>query len=193
MTVIRNFSEKLMGKRICLYKNEEAAAEEMFNVIAANREQLTEFLPWPDKIKTVQDQLNYIRMTNESWKQKALFDFGIYLLSDQKFIGNIGVHSIDWRNSRCELGYWIAKDLVGKGIVSEAVRLLEEECFRLGFHRIEIRCSGQNEKSALVALRNHYVLEGYLKDEVMESGQYRDTFIFAKLSGQYKLKMEIKK
>ena len=104
MTVIRNFSEKLMGKTICLCKNEESTAEEMFNVIATNRDQLSEFLPWPDKIKTVKDQLNYIKMTNESWKQKALFDYGIYLLSNQKFIGNAGVHSIEWRHSRCELG-----------------------------------------------------------------------------------------
>lgn len=186
MTVIRNFSEKLMGKTICLCKNEESAAEEMFNLITKNRDQLNEFLPWPDKIKTVQDQLNYIKMTNESWKQKALFDYGIYLLADQKFIGNVGVHSIDWRSSRCELGYWIAKDWAGQGLVSEAVRLLEAECFRLGFHRIEIRCSGRNEKSALVALRNQYVLEGYLKDEMIENGQFRDTFIFAKLAHHYK-------
>lgn len=182
MTVIRNFSEKLMGQTICLCKNEESAAEEMFNVIAENREQLAEFLPWPDKIKTAQDQLNYIRMTNESWKQKAMFDYGIYSLSNQKFIGNIGVHSIEWRHSRCELGYWIVKELTGKGLVSEAVSLLETECFRLGFHRIEIRCSSRNEKSAMVALRNRYTLEGYLKDETIEGGQFRDTFIFAKLA-----------
>ncbi len=186
MTVIKNFSEKLMGRRICLCKNEESAAAEMFDLIQQNREQLTEFLPWPEKIKSVQDQLNYIKMTNESWKQKALFDFGIYNLSDQKFIGNIGAHSIDWRNSRCELGYWIVNEFSGKGLVSEAVEILEAECFRLGFHRIEIRCSSQNEKSAFVALRNHYILEGYLKDEVIENGEFRDTFIFAKRSANHK-------
>lgn len=182
MTAIRNFSEKLEGKTICLCKNETFNAEEMFNAIAENREQLGEFLPWPHNIKTVQDQLNYIRMTNESWKQKAMFDYGIYDLSNQKFIGNIGVHSIDWRNSRCELGYWIIKDQTGKGLISQAVGLLEAECFRIGFHRIEIRCSSRNEKSALVALRNNFVLEGYLKDEMIENGQFRDTFIFAKLN-----------
>jgi ribosomal-protein-serine acetyltransferase len=180
MTVIRKFSEKLIGKSICLCKNEESNADEMFKVISENRDQLAEFLPWPDKIKSGQDQLNYIRMTSESWNQKAMFDYGIYSLSNQKFIGNIGVHSIDWRNSRCELGYWIVKELTGKGLVSEAVRLLEGECFRIGFHRIEIRCSNRNEKSALVALRNGFVLEGYLKDEMVENGEYRDTFIFAK-------------
>jgi ribosomal-protein-serine acetyltransferase len=180
MTIIKKFSEKLMGQTICLCKNEESSAAEMFQVIEQNRQQLSEFLPWPDKIKTVQDQLNYIKMTNESWNQKALFDYGIYQLSNQKFIGNMGVHSIDWRNSRCELGYWIIKGLEGKGLVSEGVRILEDECFKMGFHRIEIRCSSLNEKSAFVALRNNFVLEGYLKDEVIENGQFRDTLIFAK-------------
>ncbi len=178
-----------MGTRICLSKNEEANAEEMFQIIETNREQLAEFLPWPDKIRTVLDQQNYIKMTNESWKQKALFDFGIYTLSDQKFIGNVGVHSIDWRNSRCELGYWIVKKFEHQGLISEAVQLLEKECFKMGFHRIEIRCSSRNEKSALVALRNNFTLEGFLKDEVIENGQFRDTYIFAKRAGQNIRKM----
>ena len=180
MTTVKNFSKKLVGSQICICRNEEAAAEEMFNVIHRNREQLAEFLPWPDKIKSVQDQVSYIKMSNESWKQKALFDYGIYQLTDQRFIGNISAHSIDWRNSRCELGYWIVKEFAGKGLISEAVQLIEAECFRLGFHRIEIRCSSRNEKSAIVALRNKYILEGYLKDETIENGEYRDTFIFAK-------------
>ena len=32
----------------------------------------------------------------------------------------------------------------------------------------------------MVALRNKYILEGYLKDEIIENGEFRDTFIFAK-------------
>jgi RimJ/RimL family protein N-acetyltransferase len=80
------------------------------------------------------------------------------------------------------LGYWIAQKYVGLGLVSEAVQALEKECFKVGFHRIEIRCSSRNAKSAYVALRNHYRLEGYLKDEVIENSQFRDTLIFAKLN-----------
>jgi ribosomal-protein-serine acetyltransferase len=182
MTAIKNFPEMLEGQQIYLAKNEESKAQEMFNLIDRNRDQLIEFLPWPDKMKTVQDQLNYIKMTNESWKQKAMFDFGIYRLLDQKFIGNMGLHSIDWRNSRCELGYWIGKEDQGKGLVSEGVRLLVEECFKMGFHRLEIRCSSKNKKSAYVALKNNFTLEGFLKDELIENGVYRDTLIFAKLN-----------
>ncbi len=182
MTAIKNFPEKIEGQRICLAKNQIVNASEMFSLIHQNRGQLNEFLPWPDKIKSRQDQINYIQMTNESWKQKALFDYGIYKLSNHQFIGNAGVHSIDWRHSRCELGYWINQADQGKGYISEAVQLLEAQCFNAGFHRIEIRCSGKNEKSAQVALRNNYILEGFLKDENIENGNYRDTFIFAKLN-----------
>ncbi len=183
MTAVKSFLEKLEGQSICLCKNEESAAQEMFEVIEKNRDQLREFLPWPEKILTVKDQLNYIKITKGSWTQRALFDFGIYILSNQKFIGNIGLHSIDWRNSRCELGYWIAQEYEGQGKVSEAISILEKECFKIGFHRIEIRCSSRNLKSAQVALRNGYVLEGILKHEMIENKQYRDTMIFAKLAG----------
>lgn len=182
MTAVKNFSENIRGQSILLCRNDETAAQEMFDLIDQNRDQLNEFLPWPDKIKNVQDQINYIKMTNESWKQKALFDYGIYNLANQKFVGNIGVHSIDWRNSRCELGYWLGHSFEGQGFASEAVGLVENECFKIGFHRIEIRCSTRNEKSAYVALRNRYKLEGILKNEIIENNIFRDTMIFAKLA-----------
>ena len=86
---------------------------------------------------------------------------------------NVEVYSVDE-------AFLDLKEFAGKGLISEAIQLIETECFRLGFHRIEIRCSSRNEKSAMVALRNKYILEGYLKDEIIENGEFRDTFIFAK-------------
>ncbi|MBC7419168.1 MAG: GNAT family N-acetyltransferase [Bdellovibrio sp.] len=184
MTTVTGFPEEINGERIYLRKHDLTVVDEMFKTIDQNRERLGEFMPWPVKTQTSEDSKNYILMRMESWKQKALFDYGIYLNSGHKFVGNIGVHSIDWRSSRCELGYWISESYGRQGYTSEAVRLLEKVCFEKDFHRVEIRCAADNNKSAGVAIRTGYKLEGYLKDEKIENGRFRDTLIFAKLKSE---------
>ena len=184
MTTVASFPEEIIGERIYLCKHDLSIAEEMFNVIDQNRDRLGEFMPWPIHTQKPEDSKNYILMCIESWKQKALFDYGIYLKAQHKFIGNVGVHSIDWRSSRCELGYWINQSHQGNGYISEAIRLVESTCFAKDFHRVEIRCAADNNKSAGVAIRNGYKLEGYLKDEKIENGRFRDTLIFAKIKSK---------
>ncbi len=184
MTTVKSFPEEIKGDRIYLKKHDLTLAPEMFHTIDKNRERLGQFMPWPATTLTVKDSKNWILLCLESWKQRAMFDFGIYLSANHRFIGNAGVHSIDWRSSRCELGYWIAAEFESNGFISEAVQLLESVCFELDFHRIEIRCSGQNLRSANVAARNGYRLEGYLRDEKFDQGQFLDQFVFAKIKMQ---------
>ncbi len=184
MTAVVSFPEEINGDRIYLRRHDLTVADEMFKTIDQNRERLMQFMPWPVQTQKQEDSKNYILLCIESWKQKALFDYGIYLKLGHQFIGNIGVHSIDWRSSRCELGYWISKTYERQGFTSEAVRLIEKACFAKDFHRVEIRCSAENTKSAGVAIRTGYRLEGYLRDEKIEQGRFRDTLVFAKLRSE---------
>ena len=83
---------------------------------------------------------------------------------------------------RCELGYWILGDFEGQGYMSEAVRVLEAACFAVGFHRIGIRCSSKNARSAGVPRRSGYTLDGTLRQHALERGERRDTLVFSKLA-----------
>jgi hypothetical protein len=65
--------------------------------------------------------------------------------------------------------------------MSEAVSALEKACFDLGFHRVEIRCSSKNVRSASVPEKCGYILEGKLKEDVFEMGDKRSTLIYGKL------------
>jgi ribosomal-protein-serine acetyltransferase len=157
----------------------------MFRYVDQDRERLREFLPWVDQTKTVEDEAGFIRMTHEKWETGELFDFGIFRKSDGTYLGNVGVHSISWQHHRCELGYWILGNFEGQGYMSEAVRALEAELFGLGFNRIEIHCSSSNLKSAAVPKRCGYQLEGVHRQDTIELGEYRDTFVFAKLKSEF--------
>jgi RimJ/RimL family protein N-acetyltransferase len=129
----------------------------------------------------VEDEQTYIRMTRERWDGHELFDFGIFRASDQAYLGNVGVHSISWEHRRCELGYWLAGPYEGQGYMAEAVTALERMLFAMGFNRIEIRCSSANVRSSAVPRRLGYRLEGSLRQDCVEKGTYRDTWVFARI------------
>lgn len=178
----KNFPhERLEGERIYLHKHELSTAPEMFACIDSDRERLGRFLPWVDETRSLKNSENYVRGAILEWNEQTLFDFGIYRKGTNDYIGNIGAHKLDWQNERAEIGYWIVGAFEGEGFITEAVKLLAQELFRLGFFRIEIRCDARNEKSAGVPKRCGFQLEGVLRSDVIAMGARRDTMVWAKL------------
>lgn len=178
-------AQKLEGSRVVLKKHNEELASTMFSYVEKDRKRLGQFMPWVPFTNTVEDELNYIRHTRKCWDDGTLFDYGIFRKSDDLYMGNIGLHSIRWDFDRCEVGYWILGEFEGEGYMSEALRILEAHAFGLGFHRIEVRCSSINQRSANVPIACGYVFDGVLKENSIEQEKYRDTFIFSKLSQHY--------
>lgn len=176
-----HFPELINSERIILKKHHLDIAPIMFDYVDKDRERLRQFLPWVDFIKSAQDEINYVNRTHSDWEKYHLYDYGIFDRATGTYMGNVGVHNIQWGNKCCEIGFWILGDFEGKGIMSEAVKALEQAAFEKGFHRVEIRCSSLNQRSASVPRRLGYQLEGVLSQDAIERGCYRDTMIFGKL------------
>jgi RimJ/RimL family protein N-acetyltransferase len=164
-----------------LRKHTVRDAEAMFALLDNDRQRLGRYLSFVPLTKNVHDQRKFIQECALKWRRRELFDFGIYRRSDGVFLGNIGVHSIHWAHECCELGYWIAGPFEGQGFVSEAVTALTKVCFAAGLHRVEIRCEPSNKRSAAVAERCGFALEGHLKANRLLFGRYRDTLIYGRL------------
>lgn len=179
---IKSLSEKLFGKRLYLKKHDVELAEEMFSYVEQDRSRLGMFLPWVDFIKNAEDEKKYILSTHDKWDRGIHFDYGIFENDSNTYMGNIGVHSIRWNDNCAELGYWILGRFEGQGYMSEAVATIERHLFEIGFHRVQIRCSDLNERSASVPERCGYVYEGTAREDSIEKGKYRNTKMFSKLS-----------
>jgi len=154
----------------------------MFALIDRDRERLSKTMPWPSSTRTEADSLDYIRATMANREAGIGFDYGIHVRESGSYAGNIGAHNVDVLNRRCELGYWIGGEFEGGCLVTEGVRLLTTELFRVGFHRLEICCAPDNPRSAAVALRSGFTLEGVLRDDTVLNGKLRSTMLFSRLS-----------
>jgi RimJ/RimL family protein N-acetyltransferase len=74
------------------------------------------------------------------------------------------------RTSGGEIGYWVAPWARGRGIASEAARLLAAQAFAIGIPRLELRTDQENLASQRVALAAGFVREGLARG----AGQGRD-------------------
>ena len=126
--------------------------------IAYNAASFGEF-PYPYRKEHAQ---NFIDYAASQAQQGAAFHFGIHLDSSGRLIGAAGVVSIDQKNRKCELGYWLGKEHWGKGYAKEAVLLLMHLSFgRLGMNRVCATTFPFNSRS--IALLNSI---GFKRDGV---------------------------
>ena len=173
--------EEIQGERITLKRHKVELAQTMYDYIDKDRERLSQFLPWPDFIKSVDDEVNFIKRCDESWEKALGFQFGIY--NDQgTYMGNVGCFGRVPIEYVCEIGYWILGDFEGKGFMSEAVSTLQKKLFSLGVHRIQIRCSTENSRSSNIPKSLGYHLDGVERESVFASGRYHNLEIYSRLS-----------
>jgi len=141
---------------------EQGDAEELFALTDANREHLRAWLPWVDATRSARDTRVFIRQVNE--RGKAGEEFGYGILYREKLVGAIALR-IDRDAQEAEIGYWLAADAQGQGIITRASAALTGYAFgELGMHRVAILCAVGNARSAAVPERLGFTMEGVLRE-----------------------------
>jgi ribosomal-protein-serine acetyltransferase len=163
---------------------EEHHAFELFASVERNRDHLRQWLPWVDVTRSEDDGIAFIRSTLEMFAAHDGFTAGIW--HRDRVAGVIGTHRIDWRNRRVELGYWLAREFEGRGIITDACRMAITHLFReMDLNRVEIRCADGNAKSSAIPRRLGFKLEGTLRDAQLVNGRYHDLLVFGMLKSEW--------
>ncbi|MDO4332373.1 MAG: UDP-4-amino-4,6-dideoxy-N-acetyl-beta-L-altrosamine N-acetyltransferase [Eubacteriales bacterium] len=98
-------------------------------------------------------------------------------------VGSVYFRDMDSLNKKAEYGIFIGEaDSAGKGIGTEAAKLAVAYARdRLKLHKLMLRVFADNQ-AAVKSYRNAgFLQEAYLKDEVLQNGQYRDLLLMAVL------------
>jgi RimJ/RimL family protein N-acetyltransferase len=154
------YSERLRLRR---YRPEDAPAH--FAMLRENQSHLHEFMP--ENLATardVGDVQKFIEWQIEQWQLGELFILGLWEQASAAYVGEVYLANPDWAVPCIEIGYFIVEDQVGKGYATEAARLACRIGFEhMGVRRVELQCAADNAKSARVALRCGFTLEGCLR------------------------------
>ena len=160
-------------------------SDEVFSVIDKNREYLRKWLPWVDITDTSATLQNVITSWEKELELGTDLVFGIF--KDDKYIGNIGLHDMKRPNNSAAIGYWLAENEQGNGIMTDCVRTLVDYGFNiLSLNRVYIYCADKNQKSRAVPKRLGFVLEGVLQDGEYLYGTYFDLAVYGMLKRNWR-------
>ncbi len=86
-----------------------------------------------------------------------------------------------------EVGYWLRLDALGQGFATEMTSAMVKSAFELDkVKRVDLMCSPENERSAAVARRLGFSLEGRLRDRQLAPHLPRgDLLCFTLLASEY--------
>jgi RimJ/RimL family protein N-acetyltransferase len=97
-------------------------------------------------------------------------------LHDGTYLGNIGLHRIDYRNGTAEVGLVIgARQYWGQGYAREALLCLMQFAFnQLGLRKLTLRVFADNQRALRLYQRCGFQVEGVLKEQHFAHGRYLD-------------------
>ena len=107
--------------------------------------------------------------------------FAIVDAEDGSFLGLAAAVRLDEEAREAELGYILAPEARGRGVATEALRLLTERGFARGLERLELRIAADNEASRRVAERCGYLCEGRLRSMYFKEGRRADVLVYSRL------------
>jgi len=153
---------------------------------AGSKEHLLPFMPWAaDEPQTVEQKVELMR------KFRGLFDRGedyVYGIFDQHelyALGGTGLHTRPKGNA-LEIGYWLHKDFINQGLISESTAALTKVAFELyRVDRMEIHCSVENLASAAVPRKLGYVHEATRRRLGYANGKSSDSMIWTLFADEY--------
>jgi ribosomal-protein-serine acetyltransferase len=168
---------------------EERHAATVFALVDRERPSLREWLPWVDGTLTEEDTLAFIKASLEQFANNSGLTSGIWETSEDqpRLAGVIGTHKINWPNRKVELGYWLAREFQGRGVVTEGCRAVITHLLgELDLNRVEIHCATGNTKSSAIPRRLGFTLEGTIREGELCCGRYLDLNIFGMLKKDWR-------
>lgn len=160
-------------------------APALFRLVASNRDHLRPWLPWVDRMRVEYDAKSYIIRSLGRFSAGTEAHFGIWF--EQALAGTITAERIDAWNRVAEIGYWLGKGFVGRGIMRRsAAALIDYLIEQRSINRIEIRCTPFNRASQAIPLRLGFRLEGTLRQAAYLQGKFHDHLLFATTADRWR-------
>jgi ribosomal-protein-serine acetyltransferase len=168
-----------LGGGLVLDLTTAADAEPAYDVVAAERSRLREWLPWVDATTDLSVEQEFLRGIERANALGAALNATIREAGE--FCGFVGLR-VDHAHRSAEIGYWLAERCTGRGVMIRCVAAMFEAGFaRLGLHRLELLAATGNTRSRAIAERLGMTFEGIRREaEELPSG-FVDLAMYAML------------
>ena len=171
------------GIEIRLFQLQEAEA--IFEEVDRGRAYLRQWLPWVDYTHSAEDIREFIMRVQGQYDANQGPQAGLWI--EGAFAGSVGCHPINWQNRNCSIGYWIAEQHQGKGIITRCCSVVLDYLFDdLRLHRVVIECGTGNARSCAVPQRLGFSREGISRDGEWVNDRWIDLVVWSMLEDDWR-------
>ncbi len=164
--------------------NQASHAAALFAVVDSNRAHLSRFLPWVPNMLSVEDMERYL-LNCEKLNREGL-DTSFNIFHHGEIVGRIGLSYINKTNRSANIGYWLAEEAQGSGLISKAVKKILVLGFeQLHLNRIEIKAATTNERSKAIPEKLGFVFEGILREAEWVNHEPLDLMLYSLLRSEW--------
>ncbi|HSJ56839.1 MAG TPA: GNAT family protein, partial [Anaerolineae bacterium] len=121
-------------------------------------------------------------------RDPSTVEFRIYTLDDDRLIGFVALHSLEWNNRAARLVIGIGEpEYRGRGYGSDALRLVLRYAFReLNLERVGLNVNGNNARAIRAYEKVGFRHEGAMRRALRRDGQWQDRIIMGILYDEWK-------
>lgn len=158
-------------------------ASVIFESIDKDREYLQKWLPFVEHTKQLSDTEAFISgVTAKNNKRDKIFS----IWYKEEFAGLIGFKDTDWVNRKTEIGYWLVKNMQGKGLITKSIGKLIRYAFqKQKLNRIQIKVAESNKQSEAIPIKLGFRLEGTEREGELHLNQYFNLKVYSLLRSEH--------
>lgn len=135
-------------------------------------------LPFPYEIKHAQE---FIGRIEKEMKKEEPKDYVMVIEVNGEVVGAVGAHNMTCGH-KAELGYWLAEQHWGNGIMTEAAKKFTSHVFsKFKLRRIYAKVYAPNKVSMKVLEKTGMKFEGVERKGALKDGKYIDCYVYSKV------------
>lgn len=174
----------IVDDEIVLRLHQESQAEEMTELVRRDLKYLQEWMLWAKDDYSIADAKEFIKKNLRQLAENG--GFNTQIIFRGQLAGSIGFNHINWQTRKTEIGYWLASEFQGHGIMTRSCRALVNHAFaELKLNRVEIFCAVENRKSRAIPERLGFTLEGVCRQAEWLHDHFVDLALYAMLADEW--------
>jgi RimJ/RimL family protein N-acetyltransferase len=181
-----NPAYRIETKRLVVRCYNPSDAPLLAESVTESLEHLRPWMPWVyNEPEPIEEKVQRLKLFRGNFDLGQNFTYGIFNPEETKLIGGTGLHT-RLSGSELEIGYWIHKDYINRGLVTESTAALVKVAFEIvHVHRLEIHCDPGNLASAAIPRKLGFTHEGTLRAKTAFLDGWSDSMIWGLLETEY--------
>lgn len=148
-------------------------------------EEVTRFWSSPPLTRTSQAR-TLLREIRRGFREGRLFEWGLALKDNDRVAGTLTLWQLDVENRRAEIGFALARNVWGRGLMREGLNLAIGLCFgALGLRRLEADVDPRNTASLRLLESLGFQAEGLMRERWNTGGELQDSVLLGLLAREW--------